>query len=303
MECINKNNYNMYLLVVFLSLLSFLILALFGRVIGRIGSFIICILSLFLSLFFSMIIFYEVGLSNSVVSLNLFSWMHVGVLDLNVGFLFDSLTSVMLNVVLFISFLVHCYSIHYMKSDPHIIRFLSYLSLFTFMMLMLITANNFFQMFLGWEGVGIASYLLINFWFTRLQANKSALKAIILNRIGDLGLALGVFLIFFVYKSLDFTIVFSLVNEYKYLNLNFLFFEFNAITLISCLLFIGTIGKSAQLGLHMWLPDAMEGCNGLSLNFTICGNILKNFSPLTYLFYSEKSEKSYEDNPQETFIL
>lgn len=263
----------MYLLVIFFPLFSFFILSVFGRYIGHIGSCIICVLSLFLSLFFSICIFFEVGLSNSIVTVILFDWMHLGVLNLNIGFLYDSLTAVMLNVVLFISFLVHCYSIHYMKSDPHIIRFLSYLSLFTFMMLMLITANNFFQMFLGWEGVGIASYLLINFWFTRMQANKSALKAIILNRIGDLGLALGVFIIFFVFKSLDFVTVFSLANSYQYLNLNFLFFDINALTLISCLLFIGTIGKSAQLGLHMWLPDAMEGCNGLSLNFTVCGNI------------------------------
>jgi NADH:ubiquinone oxidoreductase subunit 5 (subunit L)/multisubunit Na+/H+ antiporter MnhA subunit len=162
-----------------------------------------------------------------------------------------------------------------MENDPHFIRFMSYLSLFTFMMLMLITANNFFQMFLGWEGVGIASYLLINFWFTRMQANKSALKAIILNRIGDFGLALGIFIIFITYKTLDFITIFSLINKLNNININFIFFDLNVITLISLLLFLGTIGKSAQLGLHMWLPDAMEGCNGLSLNFTVCENILK----------------------------
>ena len=127
-------------------------------------------------------------------------------------------------------------------------------------MLMLITGDNFFQMFLGWEGVGLASYLLINFWYTRLQANKSALKAIILNRIGDFGLALGVFAIFSLYNSIEFTTVFSLVPITFYnLNISFFNINFDAITLIALLLFVGTVGKSAQLGLHMWLPDAMEG--------------------------------------------
>jgi NADH-quinone oxidoreductase subunit L len=290
----------MYLSVLFFPILNFIILACFGRFIGNIGSFIISILNLFLSLLFSMVIFYEICLSNSIVYLSLFEWMHLGVLGLNIGFLYDSLSVVMLNVVLFISFLVHCYSIHYMKLDAHIIRFLSYLSLFTFMMLLLITANNFFQMFLGWEGVGIASYLLINFWYTRQQANKSALKAIFLNRVGDLGLALGIFLIFFNYKSLDFNIVFSLVNSLHSLNLNFLFFDINIITLISCLLLIGTIGKSAQLGLHMWLPDAMEGCLVGSLKISLYAGIsnLNSFWYTQDIFSCSKKSKK-EDNPQE----
>ncbi len=249
----------MYLLIITFPLLNFIILSCFGRFIGKKGSILISLYSLFFSLICALFIFYEIGLSNSITNIQLNNWMQLGVLNLSWGFLFDSLTAVMLVVVTFISFLVHFYSVNYMETDPHFIRFMSYLSLFTFMMLMLVTANNFFQMFLGWEGVGIVSYLLINFWFTRSQANKSALKAIILNRVGDLGLALGVFIIFLIFKTIDFVNVFSLVSSLNNITLNFLFIEINVITLIGLLLFIGTIGKSAQLGLHMWLPDAMEG--------------------------------------------
>jgi NADH-ubiquinone oxidoreductase chain 5 len=165
----------------------------------------------------------------------------------------------MLVVVCGISSLVHLYSTEYMAADPHQSRFMSYLSLFTFFMLLLVTGDNFAQMFLGWEGVGLASYLLINFWFTRLQANKSAIKAMVMNRIGDFGLALGLCSIFFCFRSLDYPVVFGLSTLMAENTFLFLGFDLNALTVITILLFVGAVGKSAQLGLHTWLPDAMEG--------------------------------------------
>jgi NADH:ubiquinone oxidoreductase subunit 5 (subunit L)/multisubunit Na+/H+ antiporter MnhA subunit len=165
--------------------------------------------------------------------------------------MFDSITSVMLVLVVFVSFLVHLYSMDYMNGDPHIIRFLGYLSLFTFFMLILVTSGNFVQLFLGWEGVGLSSYLLINFWYTRVQANKSAMKAIIVNRFGDFGIYFALLIMFFYFKSFDFGVVFSLV-PYLANNvfLNFLNFSFNSIDFLVFFLFLGAIGKSAQLGLH-----------------------------------------------------
>jgi NADH-ubiquinone oxidoreductase chain 5 len=250
----------MYILVILLPLLSFFFLGVSGYFFGKKGSILIALFCMVLTFILALIIFYEVALCKSICTVKLFNWMNLGIFNLNWGFLFDTLTAVMLVVVTSISCLVHIYSINYMGTDAHLIRFISYLSLFTFFMLILISADNFFQMFLGWEGVGLASYLLINFWFTRLQANKSALKAIILNRVGDFGLALGIFATFTVYQTVDFITIFSLVPLYTNdLNLIFLSFEIDSITLISILLFVGTVGKSAQLGLHMWLPDAMEG--------------------------------------------
>jgi NADH-ubiquinone oxidoreductase chain 5 len=181
--------------------------------------------------------------------------------DASWGLLFDSLTVVMLIVVTFVSSLVHLYSISYMSHDPHIARFMSYLSIFTFFMLMLVTGDNFIQLFLGWEGVGLASYLLINFWFTRLQANKAAIKAMLVNRVGDFGLALGIMGCFAVYQTVDFSVVFACASAFADSNHLFIFCntEVHAITLICILLFVGAVGKSAQIGLHTWLPDAMEG--------------------------------------------
>jgi proton-translocating NADH-quinone oxidoreductase chain L len=186
-------------------------------------------------------------------------WICVDSLVIDWSFCFDSLTCIMLVIVTFISSLVHLYSTEYMENDPHLQRFMSYLSLFTFFMLILVTANNFLQMFVGWEGVGVSSYLLINFWFTRIQANKAAIKAMLVNRIGDFSLLLALFTIYFVYNSLDYDIVFSLVPLSIMYNISIGGFQFPAIDLICILLFIGAMGKSAQLGLHTWLPDAMEG--------------------------------------------
>merc|ERR1712127_1083001 len=203
--------------------------------------------------------FYEVALNGCPVYIKLMPWMNSELLNVDWGFLFDSLTVSMCCIVTFVSFLVHLYSTEYMAHDPHLSRFMSYLSLFTFFMLILVTADNFIQMFVGWEGVGLCSYLLINFWFTRIQANKAAIKAMVVNRIGDFGLALGIFTIFIKFKALDYATVFSMIPFFCNDLVIFLNFKVNVISLIGILLFIRAIGKSAQLGLHTWLPDAMEG--------------------------------------------
>ncbi len=249
----------MYLLVIFLSLFSAILCGFLGRVFGTKGSSYLAILFLSASSILSYIIFYEIVLLNSNCSIKLFTWFDSGLLFVEWGFLFDALTSTMLCVVLTVSVLVHIYSMEYMRTDPHLPRFMSYLSLFTFFMLILITSDNFMQLFLGWEGVGLCSYLLINFWFTRIQANKSAIKAIIMNKIGDFGIALAICSIFTTFGSLDYSVVFPIVPYMS--NENFFIFgaEINKITFISLLLFLGAVGKSAQLGLHTWLPDAMEG--------------------------------------------
>ena len=247
----------MYLLIIFLPLLSSVALGLFGRFLGKKGSTYIALLSMATALCLSLFIYYEVVLCQAICSIKLFKWINCGLLQVTWGFLFDSLTANMLLIVLGISCLVHIYSVSYMGEDPHYIRFMSYLSLFTLFMVILVTADNFLQLFLGWEGVGLASYLLINFWYTRVQANKSAMKAIIVNRIGDFGLSLGIFGIFYLCESLDYNTVFAVIYKFKQDQLPI--FNINAITLISILLFIGAVGKSAQVGLHTWLPDAMEG--------------------------------------------
>lgn len=249
----------MYLLPIFLPFLNLAISCLFGKFLGK-RVFNFFIFNMFLALIICFFIFFEVGLNKSVCFIDLGNWFHIGLLKLNWVFMFDSITSVMLVLVVFVSFLVHLYSMDYMNGDPHLIRFLGYLSLFTFFMLMLVTSGTFVQLFLGWEGVGLSSYLLINFWYTRIQANKSAMKAIIVNRFGDFGIYFALLIMFFYFKSFDFGVVFSLApylaaNVY----LNFLSFSFNSIDFLVLFLFLGAIGKSAQLGLHTWLPDAMEG--------------------------------------------
>lgn len=249
----------MYIPLVFLSFVGFSITGLFGRYIGPKGSALVTTGCLMLSFFLSIFAFYEVGLMGSPVYIRLSTWVSSEVLLINWGFLFDSLTVVMCMVVTFVSFLVHLYSIEYMSHDPHLPRFMSYLSLFTFFMLILVTADNYIQMFLGWEGVGLSSYLLINFWFTRIQANKAAIKAMILNRIGDFSLIIGILIIFVNFRSVDYATIAVLTPMFKSQTFNFLNIEFNLLTLVGVFLFIGAVGKSAQIGLHTWLPDAMEG--------------------------------------------
>lgn len=249
----------MYLLIVFLPLLGAFTAGFFGRFLGRNGAALVTTGGVLLSCMGSIYAFYQVALCGSPCYITLGNWIDSEMLHVTWGFLFDSLTVVMLIVVTIVSSLVHIYSIGYMSHDPHLPRFMSYLSLFTFFMLMLVTGDNFVQMFLGWEGVGLCSYLLINFWFTRIQANKSAIKAMIMNRIGDFGLSLGMMAIFVTFRSMDYTTVFAMsphMVDYKIIFLNY---EIDALTLICILLFVGAVGKSSQLGLHTWLPDAMEG--------------------------------------------
>ncbi|KAI8574920.1 hypothetical protein K450DRAFT_181574 [Umbelopsis ramanniana AG] len=239
----------MYLAILTLPLLSAAVAGFLGRKVGTTGSHLITCSSLVLTALLAFVAFYEVGLCQSPVSIKLMSWIDSEFMLVSWGFNYDSLTVSMLLPVLIVSALVHIYSTSYMGEDPHNQRFFSYLSMFTFFMLMLVTGDNYLVMFIGWEGVGISSYLLINFWFTRLQANKAAIKALVMNRVGDWGFSIGLWAIFWTFGNLDFTTVFSLAP----------FMNEELITVISICLLIAAMGKSAQIGLHTWLPDAMEG--------------------------------------------
>jgi len=231
----------------------------FGRLLGFYGASLLSTSCIFFSFLLSLFAFYEVALNSCFSYIRVASWVSSEVLHVDWGFMFDSLTVVMCCVVTFISCLVHLYSTEYMSHDPHLPRFMSYLSLFTFFMLILVTADNFIQMFVGWEGVGLCSYLLINFWYIRIQANKAAIKAMLMNRIGDFSLIIGIILIFIYYKSVDYASVSVLTPLLKEKVITFLHLDILLLTLVGILLFIGAVGKSAQLGLHTWLPDAMEG--------------------------------------------
>ncbi len=212
-----------------------------------------------LSAIFYCIIFFQILESSDGYKIELFNWISSGSLKVNWSLKIDTLSTVMLIVVTNISAAVHVYSIGYMSKDPSIPRFMSYLSLFSFFMLTLVTSDNLLQMFFGWEGVGLASYLLIGFWYHKKSANDAAIKAFIMNRIGDFGFLLGIVGIFFVFKSIHFDDIFYQVQFLKDHNINFLSMNFSTLNVLCILLFIGAMGKSAQLGLHTWLPDAMEG--------------------------------------------
>ncbi len=212
-----------------------------------------------ISALLSLIVFWNGFQNNIYGNYKIFEWVSSGNFVANWSINIDPLSSIMLVVVTFISALVHIYSIGYMSHDPHKPRFMSYLSLFTFSMLALVVSDNFLQLFFGWEGVGLCSYLLIGFWFKKETANNAAIKAFIVNRIGDFGLAMGIFLIFFYFGTINFEEVFQLVPQFSDSKFLFFNFEINLITLICLFLFIGAMGKSAQFLLHTWLPDAMEG--------------------------------------------
>jgi NADH-ubiquinone oxidoreductase chain 5 len=239
----------MYLAIIILPLLGAIVSGFFGRKVGVSGAQLVTSLSIILTTLLVIIAFLEVGLNNIPVSINLFRWIDSESLDVLWDFHFDSLTVSMLIPVLIVSSLVHIYSIGYMSQDPHNQRFFSYLSLFTFMMIILVTANNFLLMFVGWEGVGICSYLLVSFWFTRIAANQSSISAFLTNRVGDCFLTIGMFALLWSFGNIDYSTIFSLapfVNE-------------NIITIIGICLVIGAMAKSSQVGLHVWLPMAMEG--------------------------------------------
>lgn len=249
----------MYVLLIFLSAIGSCFAGLFGRHLGFLGSIFITTNCLFFSFIFSLFVFYEVALRNCFVYVKLGTWVNSEILQVSWGFMFDSLTVCMCVVITFVSLSVHLYSSEYLQHDPHLPRFMAYLSLFTFFMLILISADNLLQMFVGWEGVGLCSYLLINFWFTRIQANKAAIKAMVLNRVGDFSLLISIFLIFIYYKSIDYSIIAVLTPFFQNSKLYFLNTELNVLNVISLFIFVGCIAKSAQLGLHGWLSDAMEG--------------------------------------------
>nr|YP_010322720.1 NADH dehydrogenase subunit 5 [Arula petunia]UKP87338.1 NADH dehydrogenase subunit 5 [Arula petunia] len=237
----------MYLLILLIPLLSAVGSGLGGHYLGGKGAGLLSSMWILASSFLSFVLCYEILINESIVYIELGRWIDSDLLIVGFGLQFDMVTAVMLIVVTTISGLVHVYSTSYMREDPHLPRFMSYLSLFTFFMLVLVTSNNYVQLFIGWEGVGLCSYLLINFWFTRIQANKAAIKAMLINRIGDIGLMLAIILIWKEFGVLDYCSLFSALSPSS------------ACTWICILLTIGAVGKSAQLGLHTWLPDAMEG--------------------------------------------
>jgi NADH-ubiquinone oxidoreductase chain 5 len=239
----------MYLALIVLPILGSIVSGFFGRKVGVSGSQIITCSCVIITTLLAIIAFIEVGLNNIPVTIHLFRWVDSESLNIGWAFNFDALTVSMLIPVLIVSSLVHVYSIGYMSHDPHNQRFFSYLSLFTFMMIILVTANNFLLMFVGWEGVGICSYLLVSFWFTRIAANQSSMAAFLANRVGDCFLTIGMFAILWSFGNVDYYTVFSLAPYYTE----------NIVIIIGICLLIGAMAKSSQIGLHVWLPMAMEG--------------------------------------------
>ncbi|HCD9271843.1 TPA: NADH-quinone oxidoreductase subunit L [Legionella pneumophila] len=257
------------LVIVLTPLIGSAIAGFFRNQIGRVGAHTVTILGVAISLIFS--IFLAWGLfSGSIPNTNslVYHWASGGALipyEFNIGFLIDPLSVVMLVIVNFVSLLVHVYSIGYMADDDGYQRFFSYISLFTFMMLMLVSANNFLQLFFGWEGVGLVSYLLIGFWYQKESAIEGSLKAFLVNRVGDFGFVLGIGLIFAYTGSLDYEKVFSSANYLASQNIElFSGYSWSLITVICLLLFVGAMGKSAQVPLHIWLPESMEGPTPIS---------------------------------------
>jgi NADH-ubiquinone oxidoreductase chain 5 len=239
----------MYLAIIILPLLGSIVSGFFGRKAGVSGAQIMACTAVVTTTILAVLAFFEVGLNNISIYMEVFRWIDSEALNVFWGFHFDSLTVSMLIPVLIVSSLVHIYSIGYMSHDPHNQRFFSYLSLFTFMMVILVTANNFLLMFVGWEGVGVCSYLLVCFWFTRIAANQSSLSAFLTNRVGDCFLTIGMFAILLGFGNLDYATVFSLA---PYMNENL-------VTIVGICILIGAMAKSSQTGLHVWLPMAMEG--------------------------------------------
>ena len=238
----------MYLSIIILPLLGSIVSGFMGRKVGVTGSLFITCTCLILSSVLMTVAFYEVGLCGSPVSINLGSWIDSEIMSISWEFYFDQLTVSLGLAVLYCSSLIHIYSISYMSEDPHVQRFMSYLSAFTAGMLILISGGNYFVMFIGWESIGVVSYLLINFYFTRIQANKASILAFTMNRVGDMGMSIGFFAIFSLFGSLNYSTIFSLspyMNE-------------TAITIISLLLFMGAMAKSANIPFHSWLPGSME---------------------------------------------
>lgn len=266
----------MYLTILLLPRISSIITGILGRKIGTTGTYLISNISIIISIILAIIIFYEVGICNSSVSINIINWIDSELINITWNFIFDSLTISIIIRVLIVSRIVHFYSIDYINRDPHNQRFFAYLSIFTFFIIMLVTGDNYLIIFVGWEIIGISSFLLINFWFTRIQANKSAIKALVVNRVGDIFISIRFFRIFFVFGNLDFSTIYSLrpfINE-------------TIITIISIIFVIAAMGKSAQLGLHVWLPDQQTSSLFLSIYNSIWFYFL-------FYNYTPKDEKNF----------
>lgn len=257
-------------------LVGFFISFFLGKIIGKTGASIITTTFIYITMILSIYIFYQTVVLKEIYYVDLCDWVSSYYINIRWALQFDLLTATMLLVVNIVSFCTHLYSVEYMEGDPYKVRFMSYLSLFTFFMIILITASNLFQLFVGWEGVGICSYLLINFWFHRIQANKAALMAVMTNKVGDVALLAGFCVLLYHFKTLDYGLLFSLatdslfeLNELQIANIKIneqvvnianetISNSKNYVSIICILFIIGAIGKSAQLGLHIWLPEAME---------------------------------------------
>ena len=252
---------NVYLAIVIAPLIGSIAAGLFGKQIGRAGAHWVTIIGVAISCALSFYVFKHLVFDGGeIFNHGIYTWALSDGITFEVGFLVDQLTAMMLVVVTFVSLMVHIYTIGYMHDDPGYQRFFSYISLFTFSMLMLVMANNFMQLFFGWEAVGLVSYLLIGFWFKKETAIYANLKAFLVNRVGDFGFLLGIALILMYFNSVDYQDVFSATNVFTDVKIEVIpGLEWSLMTVICILLFIGAMGKSAQVPLHVWLPDSMEG--------------------------------------------
>jgi NADH-quinone oxidoreductase subunit L len=260
-----ENMENIYLAIPLSCLIGSIIAGLFGKFIGRSGAHVVAILGVGIAFVLSLVVFKDVIFDGNTFNGSVYRWLESGGIPLEIGFLIDQLSAMMMVVVTFVSLMVHIYTIGYMKDDPGYQRFFSYIALFTFAMLMLVMSNNFLQLFFGWEAVGLVSYLLIGFWFTRKTAIRANLKAFLVNRVGDFGFLLGIAAVYAYFGTLDYGGVFGIAQQFKDTTINIMpGVDWNLITVIGILLFIGAMGKSAQVPLHVWLPDSMEGPTPIS---------------------------------------
>ena len=261
-----ENMQTIYLMIVLAPLIGAVIAGLFGKKIGRSGAHWVTILGVAVSCILSIVVFKHIVIDGApIFNGTVYTWMVSDGINFEIGFLVDRLTAMMMVVVTFVSLMVHIYTIGYMHDDPGYQRFFSYISLFTFSMLMLVMSNNFMQLFFGWEAVGLVSYLLIGFWFKKETAIYANLKAFLVNRVGDFGFLLGIAAVLMYFGSVDYATVFNNVSAIEGLTIEVIpGSEWSVITLICILLFIGAMGKSAQVPLHVWLPDSMEGPTPIS---------------------------------------
>jgi len=260
-----ENMQNIYLAIPLSCLAGAIIAGLFGKVIGRMGAHTAAILGVAIAFGLSVVVFHDVIVKGHVFNGAVYTWGISGGIPMEVGFLIDPLTVMMMVVVTFVSLMVHIYTIGYMHDDPGYQRFFSYIALFTFAMLMLVMSNNFLQLFFGWEAVGLVSYLLIGFWYTKETAIFANLKAFLVNRVGDFGFLLGIAAVYMHFGTLDYAAVFSIAPQLTAATVTIIpGHEWSLMTVICILLFIGAMGKSAQVPLHVWLPDSMEGPTPIS---------------------------------------